>query len=38
MTPAKFKQLDTIKAAIISGKIVPPATREELATFKRVAL
>jgi len=38
MSAAKFKQLDVLRAAIIAGKIVPPATREELATFKRVAL
>ena len=38
MNADKFKQLDALKAAIVAGKIVPPATREELATFKRVAL
>ena len=30
--------LDTLRAAIIAGKIVVPSTREELASFKRVPL
>jgi basic membrane protein A len=30
--------LDVLRTAIIAGKIVPPSTREELATFKPVKL
>ncbi len=36
--PARLAKLDTIRAAIVSGKIVPPQTREELAAFKTVPL
>lgn len=32
------ERLKTIREAIIAGKIVPPATREELASFKPIAL
>jgi basic membrane protein A len=38
LTPAQFRMLDRIKAAIIAGTIVPPATRDELAAFKPVPL
>jgi len=38
VTPAMMKKLDAIKAAIIAGKLAPPATREDLATFKPVAI
>jgi basic membrane lipoprotein Med (substrate-binding protein (PBP1-ABC) superfamily) len=38
LTPAQFRELDALKAAVIGGKIVPPTTREALATFKPVAL
>lgn len=38
VTPAKIAVLDKLKAAIISGKIVSPFTREGLASFKRVPL
>jgi basic membrane protein A len=38
VTPDMIKRLDAIKAAIISGKIAPPATREDLATFKPVKI
>jgi basic membrane protein A and related proteins len=38
LTPAQFHELDLLRSAIISGKIVPPSTREELATFKPVPL
>ncbi len=34
VTPARQKRLAAIKAAIVAGGIVPPATREELARFK----
>jgi basic membrane protein A len=36
--PARLAKLDAIRAAIVSGKIVPPQTREELAAFKTVPL
>jgi basic membrane protein A len=35
---ATLAYLDRLQAAIIAGKIVPPATRAELAAFKRVNL
>jgi basic membrane protein A len=38
MTPDRIARIARIKAAIIAGTIKPPATREELATFKPVAL
>lgn len=38
VTPQKRAMLDTLRAAIIAGKIVVPSTREELASFKRVPL
>jgi basic membrane protein A len=38
MTPDRVATIDKLKAAIISGKIVAPATREELAQFKPVTL
>jgi basic membrane protein A len=38
LTPAQFHMLDVLKRAIIAGTIVPPSTREELATFKPVKL
>jgi basic membrane protein A len=38
LTPAQFKMLDTLRTAIIDGKIVPPSTREQLATFTPVKL
>jgi basic membrane protein A len=38
LTPAQFHELDVLRSAIIAGKIVPPTTREELATFKPVKL
>ncbi len=33
LTPAQFHTLDALRGAIIDGSIVPPATREQLATF-----
>jgi basic membrane protein A len=36
--PANIARLAVLKAAIIDGKIVPPSTREQLATFKPVTL
>ncbi len=36
--PARIARLAAIRAAIVSGKVVPPQTREELAAFKPVAL
>jgi basic membrane protein A len=36
--PARLAKLAAIRAAIVAGKIVPPQTREELATFKTVAI
>jgi basic membrane protein A len=38
LTPAQFHMLDELRAAIIAGTIVPPATREALATYKPVKL
>jgi basic membrane protein A len=38
LTPAQFHELDVLRDAIIAGTIVPPSTREELATFKPVVL
>ncbi len=38
LTPAQFRELDALRAAIIAGAIVPPTTREELASFKPVVL
>ncbi len=38
MTAPRVAQIARLKAAIIAGKIVPPATREALARFKPVAL
>lgn len=38
MTPDRIATIGKLKAAIISGKIVAPATREELAQFKPVKL
>jgi basic membrane protein A len=38
MTPPRIAKIAQLKAAIISGKIVAPATREELAQFKPVTL
>ena len=34
LTPAQFRELDVLREAIIRGRIVPPSTREQLATFK----
>jgi basic membrane protein A len=36
--PANIARLAALKAAIVDGKIVPPSTREQLATFKPVTL
>jgi basic membrane protein A len=38
MTPARRKKLDEIRQMIVDGKIVPPSTREELASFKPIPL
>jgi basic membrane protein A len=38
MTPDRIKKIAEIKRMIIDGTIVPPSTREELATFKPVPL
>jgi basic membrane protein A len=38
LTPAQFHTLDVLRLAVIAGKIVPPSTREELATYKPVTL
>lgn len=38
LTPAQFHTLDVLRAAIVSGRIVVPFTREALANFKPVAL
>jgi len=38
MTPARQARLKTIAAAIVSGTIVPPSTREQLAAFHPVPL
>lgn len=36
--PQNLKRLQQLEAAIVSGKITPPSTREQLATFRPVAL
>jgi len=38
MTPDRIAKIDALRTAIIAGQITPPATREELAQFKPVAL
>jgi basic membrane protein A len=38
LTPAQFRLLDALRAAVIARRIVPPETREELATFSKVTL
>lgn len=38
LTPAQFHEIDVLRAAIIAGKIVPPTTREQLATWKPAKL
>jgi basic membrane protein A len=38
LTRAQFHELDVLRSAVIDGKIVPPATRETLATYKPVTL
>ncbi len=38
LTAEQFHELDVLRSAIIARKIVPPTTREELATFKPVTL
>jgi basic membrane protein A len=38
LTPAQFHELGVLRSAIIAGKIVPPSTREQLATFKPATL
>ena len=38
LTPADFRTLLVLRDAIVAGTIVPPTTREELATFKPGAL
>ena len=38
LTPAQFHEIDVLRSAIIAGKIVPPTTRDQLATFKPVKL
>jgi basic membrane protein A len=38
ITPDRIARIARIRAAIIAGKIKPPATREELAQFKPVAI
>jgi basic membrane protein A len=38
LTPAQFKELDALRSAVIAGRIVPPQTREQLATYKPVTL
>lgn len=38
MTPARIATIARLKAAIVAGTIVPPATRDELAKFKPVPL
>jgi basic membrane lipoprotein Med (substrate-binding protein (PBP1-ABC) superfamily) len=38
LTPAQFRELDVLREAIIRGRIVPPSTREQLATFKPVPM
>jgi basic membrane protein A len=36
LTPAQFHHLDLLRSAVIAGKIVPPYTRDGLATFAPV--
>jgi basic membrane protein A len=38
LTAAQFHTLDTLRAAIVAGKIVSPTTRDELARFKPLSL
>lgn len=38
VTPERIKRLEAIRKAIIDGRIKVPATREELASFKRAAI
>jgi basic membrane protein A len=38
MTPARIAKIAKLRAAVIAGKIKPPATREELAAFRPVPL
>jgi basic membrane protein A len=38
LTPAQFHHIDVLRTAVIDGKIVPPFTREALATYKPVAV
>lgn len=38
LTPAQFARLDVLRRAIIAKKIVPPTTREQLATWKPVSV
>ncbi|HUY84355.1 MAG TPA: hypothetical protein VMU86_07245, partial [Steroidobacteraceae bacterium] len=38
LTKAQFHELAVLRSAIIAGKIVPPSTRAQLATFKPVKL
>ncbi len=38
LTPAQFHELDRLRTAVIGRRIVPPATREELAAFVPVRL
>jgi basic membrane protein A len=38
LTPAQFAMLTTLRDAIVAGTIVPPTTREALATYKPVKL
>jgi basic membrane protein A len=38
LTPAQFRELATLRAAVIARRIVPPATREQLATFEPAAV
>jgi basic membrane protein A len=38
LTPAQFHELDVLRTAIVAHKIVPPTTRDELATFVPVKL
>jgi basic membrane protein A len=38
LSPARFRELGALRAAVIARKIVPPATREQLAAFKPVAV
>jgi basic membrane protein A len=38
LTVAQFHELDVLRDAVIAGKIVPPSTRDELATFKALRI